>query len=160
MPDLSPHHLDLALLHPQIAPNVGNVGRLCVATGTRLHLVRPLGFALTDAKLRRAGLDYWPRLALSVHDDADAFLRATADRPIWWFDSAGMVGLFDAPFADGDVLALGSETRGLDPAILAARPDRVVRIPQVPGERCLNLSTSAGVALYAALAKVVHSPRL
>ncbi len=153
MTDLPPHKFELAILQPQIAPNVGNVGRLCVATGTPLHLVRPFGFILSDPKLKRAGLDYWPRLKLTVHDDDASFLAAMRDRRLWLFDSIGTTSLFDAPFADGDVLVLGSETRGIDPLWLARDPSIVVRIPQSPAERCLNLSTSAGIALYAALAR-------
>lgn len=152
--DLSPHRLELALICPQIAPNVGNVGRLCVATGTRLHLVRPFGFVLSDAKLRRAGLDYWPRLNHAVHDDLDSFLESTKDRRRWFFDSSGTTSLFDADFEDGDLLCLGSETRGIAPAVLEQNAGRVIRIPQTPGERCLNLATSAGIALYAALAAI------
>ncbi len=154
MQDLKPHRLELAIFQPQIAPNVGNIGRLCVASGTRLHLVRPLGFVLSDANLRRAGLDYWPRLRLTLHDDTDAFLAAMNGRSCWYFDSVGERSLFETPFADGDVLCLGSETRGVDPAILAGNPERVVRIPQLAGERCLNLSTSAGIALYHALSRL------
>ena len=153
-PTLPPHRLKLALVHPQIAPNTGNIARLCVATGTRLHLVRPLGFVLGDPKFKRAALDYGDRLSLTVHDDTPAFRTAMAGRRVWLFDSVGTTSLFDAPFADGDVLCLGSETRGLDPAWLAEDPSRVVRIPQVEGERCLNLATSAGIALYAAMARL------
>lgn len=154
MLDLPLHRLELAVFQPQIAPNVGNIGRLCVASGTPLHLVRPMGFVLSDANLKRAGLDYWPRLRLTLHDDTDAFLAAMKDRSLWFFDSVGEVSLFDAPFADGDVLCLGSETRGIDPDLLEQRRSRVVRIPQTPGERCLNLSTSAGIVLYQALARI------
>jgi tRNA (cytidine/uridine-2'-O-)-methyltransferase len=152
--NLPPHKFELALLQPQIAPNVGNVARLCVATGTRLHLVRPFGFVLGDPKFKRAALDYADRLALTVHDDTAAFRAAMAGRRLWLFDSVGTTSLFDAPFADGDVLCLGSETRGIDPAWLAEDSSRVVRIPQVEGERCLNLATSAGIALYQAMARL------
>jgi tRNA (cytidine/uridine-2'-O-)-methyltransferase len=151
VPDLTPRQFQLALFQPQIAPNVGNIGRLCVATGTPLHLVRPLGFVLSDTKLKRAGLDYWPRLQLQLHDDTASFLARVDAAKLWFFDSVGTIDLFDAPFAPGDTLCLGSETRGIDPDLLGAYPNRVVRIPQVPGERCLNLSTSAGIALYQAL---------
>lgn len=154
MLDLRPHRIELAIFQPQIAPNIGNIGRLCVASGTRLHLVRPMGFVLSDANLKRAGLDYWPRLQLALHDDTDAFLSLMKDRPLWFFDSIGERSLFASPFTDGDVLCLGSETRGIDPLLLEAKKDRVVRIPQAPGERCLNLSTSAGIVLYHALATV------
>ncbi len=152
--DLPPHAVELALVSPRIPQNVGNVARTCVATGTPLHLVHPLGFVLDDRRARRAGLDYWPRLALREHDGRSAFLAATANRRRWWFDSIGGVGLFNADFADGDLLVLGSETRGLPPALLREHAARVVRIPQAPGERCLNLATSAGIALYAALARI------
>lgn len=151
MVNLPPHSFELALLQPQVAPNVGNVARLCVATGTRLHLVRPFGFVLNDPKFKRAALDYAERLSLAVHDDTNTFREAMRGRRLWLFDSIGTTNLFDAPFADGDVLCLGSETRGIDPPWLDAARDRVVRIPQVEGERCLNLATSAGIALYAAL---------
>ena len=149
--NLTSHRLEIALLQPQIAPNVGNVARLCVATGTRLHLVRPFGFVLGDPKFKRTSLDYGDRLVLTVHDDIDTFRAAMRERRLWLFDSIGTMSLFDTPFADGDVLCLGSETRGIDPAWLDAARDCVVRIPQVEGERCLNLATSAGIALYAAL---------
>jgi tRNA (cytidine/uridine-2'-O-)-methyltransferase len=148
---LVPHRLELVLFQPQIAPNTGNIGRLCVATGAPLHLVRPLGFALDDRNLRRSGMDYWPRLRLTVHDDSSAFFRATADRSIWFFSTKGERSLWDVAFDDGDLLAFGSETHGLDAAMLAEHPGRVVRIPQTADERCLNLSTAAGVALYEAL---------
>ncbi len=149
--DLPPHGLKVALLQPQIAPNTGNIARLCVATGTPLHLVRPLGFVLTDQKLKRSAMDYWPRLKLTVHDDTDAFLAAVDAAPRWFFSTAGTVPLWHADFRDGDWLVFGSETKGIDRAILAANPARAVRIPQAAGERCLNLATAAGAALYEAL---------
>ena len=83
------HTIKVALLHPQIAANTGNVARLCVATGTELHLVRPMGFVLSDKQLRRSAMDYWPRLRRTVHDDRDEFLSRVNDQPRWFFDSAG-----------------------------------------------------------------------
>jgi tRNA (cytidine/uridine-2'-O-)-methyltransferase len=151
---LSPHRLVIALFQPQIAPNTGNIGRLCVATGTDLHLIRPLGFRLDDRNLRRSAMDYWPRLKLTVHDDDAAFFAAHADRRIWLFSTTGQRSLWDTQFEDGDTLAFGSETHGLDRALLRDRPDQVVRIPQSSGERCLNLSTAAGIAMYEALRRV------
>lgn len=154
--DLPTHRLELALVHPQIAPNTGNVARLCVATGTRLHLVRPMGFVLDDRRLRRSALDYWPRLALTVHDDLTAFRSAVSGRSLWLFDSTGDRGLWEAEFRDGDVLVFGSETSGLPAGWLseAVSRGRCVRLPQRPGERCLNLATSAGIGLYEALRRV------
>jgi tRNA (cytidine/uridine-2'-O-)-methyltransferase len=151
---LPPHRVKLALLQPQIAPNTGNIARLCVATGTALHLVRPLGFVLSDHNLRRSAMDYWRRLKLTVHDDNDAFFVRARDEPFWLFDSTGAADLWSADIHDGDWLIFGSETRGIDPALLARHADRTIHIPQVDGERCLNLSTAAGVALYEALRRL------
>ena len=151
MIDLLAHHLRLALIRPQIAPNTGNIARLCVATGTELHLVRPLGFVLSDRELRRSAMDYWPRLKLTVHDDLDAFQRALADQPRWLFSTKGERALWDADLRDGDWLIFGNETQGLPESLRERDSSRVVRIPQVPGERCLNLSTAAGIALYEAI---------
>src|SRR5687768_5216416 len=150
-PTLPPHNLKIALLQPQIAPNTGNIARLCVATGTELHLVRPMGFVLSDRELKRSAMDYWDRLTLKVHDDTEDFMLAALSGSLWFFSTSGEVGLWEAEFADGDWLVFGSETKGIDRRILEAHPDRVVRIPQAPGERCLNLSTAVGIALYEAL---------
>jgi tRNA (cytidine/uridine-2'-O-)-methyltransferase len=153
VPNLRPHRLKVALLAPQIAPNTGNIARACVATGTELHLVRPLGFVLSDKNLRRSAMDYWPRLRLSVHDDSKTFFD-TAHRDagtIWLFSSTGSRSLWQTKFTDGDWLIFGSETSGIAQAVLAEHPDRVVRIPQMPDERCLNLSAAASIALFEAL---------
>src|SRR5688572_8820481 len=109
---LPPHGLSVALIHPQIAPNTGNVARLCVATGTALHLVRPLGFVLSDRALKRSAMDYWPRLRLTVHDDTEAFLRALAGARMWLFSSKASLPLWDARFEENDCLVFGSETQG------------------------------------------------
>lgn len=149
--DLKPHRMSVALIHPQIAPNTGNIGRLCVASGTALHLVRPLGFVLSDRNLQRAGMDYWPRLQLTVHDDLPAFLGTPEASRLWLFTTSAERSVWDCPFADGDCLAFGSESAGLPRDLLARFPERCVRIPQSPGERCLNLSTAVGIGLYESL---------
>lgn len=149
--DLPAHNLKVALLRPQIAPNTGNIARLCVATGTALHLVRPMGFVLSDRQLKRSAMDYWPRLKLTVHDDAATFLQAVGTDRLWLFSTKGDRGLWQADFRDGDWLVFGSETHGIDDDLLAAHRQQVLRIPQASGERCLNLSTAAGIGLYAAL---------
>src|SRR2546423_7545700 len=95
-PDLAPHTLKLVLMQPQIAPNTGNIARLCVATGTDLHLVRPMGFILSDKQLRRSAMDYWPRLKLTVHDSTDQFMSSIASRKFWLFDSSGARSLWEA----------------------------------------------------------------
>ncbi len=152
-PLLAAHELAITLVHPQIAPNTGNIARLCVATGTPLHLVRPMGFVLSDANLRRSAMDYWPRLKLTLHDDLaawQAWLTASSRRA-WYFTSKATRSHWDADYAPGDILVLGSETAGLPAPLLKTDPDRCLRIPQAAGERCLNLSTAAGIALYEAL---------
>ena len=156
MLDLPPHRLKLALLQPQIAPNTGNVARLCVAAGAEMHLVRPMGFVLGDRELRRSAMDYWPRLRLTVHDDTDAFARAVGDDRCWLFTSRAARSMWTADFADGDWLVFGNEPRGLDAAFAEPRRDCAIRIPQSPGERCLNLATAAGIGLYAALATIAR----
>jgi tRNA (cytidine/uridine-2'-O-)-methyltransferase len=152
--DLAPHRLSVALVHPQIAPNTGNIGRLCVATGTRLHLVRPMGFVLSDHNLRRSAMDYWPRLNVTVHDDLEAFASVMAGTRLWLFTSKATRSLWDAEFSGGDCLVFGSETAGLPASFVERYPERAVRIPQVASERCLNLSTAAGIALYEALRRI------
>jgi tRNA (cytidine/uridine-2'-O-)-methyltransferase len=153
---LHPHRLKLALLQPSIAPNTGNIARACVASGTELHLVRPLGFVLSDKNLRRSAMDYWPRLRLTVHDDSDTFFNfARRDgNPFWLFSTKGVQSLWQTRFTDADWLIFGGETTGISAEILSAHPDRVIRIPQSPGERCLNLSTAAAIALFESLRQI------
>ena len=154
--NLSPHSLKVALVHPQIAPNTGNIARLCVATGTELHLVRPMGFVLGDKEIRRSAMDYWSRLRLRVHDDLSEFLRFVGDGRMWMFSTKGTRSHWDADYRDGDWLVFGSETHGLPSTLLAGDGQFVVRIPQAPDERCLNLSTAAGIGLYEAVRQITQ----
>jgi tRNA (cytidine/uridine-2'-O-)-methyltransferase len=156
---LSLHRLSIALLQPQIAPNTGNIARLCVATGTRLHLVRPMGFVLSDRNLKRSAMDYWHRLDLTVHDDDAGFFQAVPAGLCWFFTSKAGQSFWDAEYRDGDCLVFGSETQGLPASLLGANSQRCVRIPQLPGERCLNLSTAAGIGLFEALRQVWNTKR-
>ena len=156
-PTLPPHALKVALIHPQIAPNTGNIARLCVASGAELHLVRPLGFVLSDRQLRRSAMDYWPRLKLTVHDDLTSFLHHLREEPAWWFTSKSERSVWDGRFEWADWLIFGSETHGIGEELLRARDDRTLRIPQTPEERCLNLATAVGIGLYEALRQVTTS---
>ena len=151
---LPAHHFKIALLQPQIAPNTGNIARLCVATGTELHLVRPLGFVLSDRELKRSAMDYWLRLKITLHDDDEAFFRAVGNDRVWLFTSKGEKSHFDADYRDGDWLIFGSETRGIHQAIRDKYPQQQLRIPQAQNERCLNLSTATGIGLYEALRRL------
>src|SRR6059058_4027616 len=101
MLDLLPHHLRIALLQPQIAPNTGNIARLCVATGTELHLVRPMGFILSDRELKRSAMDYWPRLKLTVHDDTESFFQFLGKDRFWLFTSKSNRSHWQADYNDG-----------------------------------------------------------
>lgn len=150
MIDFPEHRLKIVLLQPRIAPNTGNIARLCVATGTALHLVRPMGFVLSDHALRRSAMDYWSRLDLTVHDDTDAWLNAVGDEPVWMFSSRARRSIWEVSPGPSDWLVFGNETRGLPASFYERFASRLIRIPQRPGERCLNLATSAGIALYGA----------
>ncbi len=154
MTNLTPHNLKVAVVHPQIAPNTGNIARLCVATGTELHLVRPMGFVLDDKEIRRSAMDYWSRLRLRVHDDLNEFLEFVSDARMWMFSTKGTRSHWNADYRDGDWLIFGSETHGLPSSLLGRDPDSVLRIPQAPDERCLTRSTAAGIGLYEALRKI------
>lgn len=151
---LGAHQYKVVLLQPQIAPNTGNIARLCVATGAELHLVRPLGFVLSDRNLKRSAMDYWPRLKLTVHDDTDSFFRAAGDGRMWFLSSKGTQSLWQTDFQDGDWLIFGNEGHGMEDRILQPNMNRAVRIPQAEGERCLNLSTACGIAMYEALRRI------
>ena len=145
------HGMAVALVCPQIAPNTGNIARLCVATGTPLHLVRPMGFVLSDKAIRRSAMDYWPRLQLTVHDDLSMFEAAMSGHRLRCFSTKSHSGLWSTEFAARDVLVFGSETSGL-PTLFQARHDTLsVRIPQAAGERCLNLASAVSVGLFEAL---------
>jgi tRNA (cytidine/uridine-2'-O-)-methyltransferase len=151
VPSAAPFHI--VLVEPQIPPNTGNVARLCAATGCALHLVEPLGFSIGDRELKRAGLDYWDAVALTVHPSLDAFLAAWPGR-LWLLSTRAKQTFADADFALGDALVFGKETAGLPAALLAARPASALRIPMRGNAvRSLNLSTSVGIVAYAALAR-------
>jgi tRNA (cytidine/uridine-2'-O-)-methyltransferase len=147
--------LHIALVEPQIPPNTGNVARLCAATGCQLHLVEPLGFRIDDRELKRAGLDYWRHLGVSLHSSLDAFLDATAHLQRWYLSTRAQRLYADAMFSRGDVLVFGKETKGLPQALIDANKDHALRIPQRSGTvRSINLSTAVGVVTYAALARL------
>lgn len=142
---------EIVLVEPEIPPNTGNVIRLCANTGCRLHLVRPLGFDLSDKQLRRAGLDYHEYASLSVHDDWPALLRALAGRRRFAFSTKAAHSHTEITFAPGDVFVFGPETRGLSAAVLADfAADARLRLPMLAGQRSLNLSNAVAVTVYEA----------
>ena len=143
--------LHIVLLHPEIAPNTGNVMRLAANTGCALHLVEPLGFRLDDAKLRRAGLDYREYAEVRVHASLDACLAALGRPRCHALSARGSTRPDAAGFTQGDALLFGSESKGLPQAVLdALPPERRLRLPMVPGSRSLNLSNAVAVTVYEA----------
>jgi tRNA (cytidine/uridine-2'-O-)-methyltransferase len=142
---------DLILYRPEIPPNTGNIIRLCANSGTRLHLVRPLGFSLEDRYLRRAGLDYHEMANVTEHDTLEACLAPLAGRRLFALSTRGETGYAGVAYAAGDVFLLGAETAGLPGEILGrVPPERRLRIPMRPGNRSLNLSNAAAIVIYEA----------
>lgn len=141
----------VVLFQPEIPPNTGNVIRLCANSGAQLHLIRPLGFDLDHAKLRRAGLDYHEFARIHTHDDFDAFVRTVRPARVFAFSTRGRRCYAEVAFAAGDAFVFGPETRGLPAALLDALPaEQQLRLPMQPGNRSLNLSNSVAVVVYEA----------
>ncbi|MFI4871414.1 MAG: tRNA (cytidine(34)-2'-O)-methyltransferase [Phycisphaerales bacterium JB061] len=138
----------VVLHEPEIPNNTGNIGRTCVATGSGLHLIEPLGFDIDEKACRRAGLDYWPRLSLRTHADFDAYASATPGARRWMLSTKGGSLVYDADLRPGDHLVFGKESRGLPGEILERAGDRLLRLPMMPGERSLNLSSTVCTVLY------------
>ncbi len=153
----------VVLVEPEIPNNTGNIGRTCVTTGSRLHLVHPLAFDIDEKACRRAGLDYWARLDLVEHQNADAYLEAhpPSDQPparSWFLTSHATRSIFDAPIGVGDHLVFGRETKGLSGEVLDRVPaSQRISVPMVPGERSLNLSTCVAVCVYSAIRNMYGS---
>jgi tRNA (cytidine/uridine-2'-O-)-methyltransferase len=143
----------IVLIEPEIPPNTGNIARTCAATGTKLHLVEPLGFEISDRTLKRAGLDYWPLVDLKIHKSLDAFMREYAESPMYFVTTKGLRRHTETVYEAGAMFLFGKETAGLDAALLQRNADRTIRIPMLPDERLrsLNLANSAAVVLYEAL---------
>ena len=142
--------VELVLYTPEIPPNTGSVARLCAATTTRLNLIEPLGFSLDDRYLKRAGLDYWPHVQLSVWSDLPTYLREAQPARLVAASARTGRAYHRFAFAPGDAILLGPESKGLPPDILDAHPDHV-RIPIWGQVRSLNLANAAGILLYEAL---------
>jgi tRNA (cytidine/uridine-2'-O-)-methyltransferase len=143
----------VVLIEPEIPPNTGNIGRLCLATGARLHLVGPLGFSLEDKALRRAGLDYWQQVDVRRWEDFAELQRAAGPAARFWFlTTKSRRPYWSARFADGDYLVFGRETKGLPEPLLAAHAERLLTIPMAgDSTRSLNLATAVGIVLYEAV---------
>ena len=143
--------INICLIEPEIPQNTGNVARTCAVTGAALHLVRPLGFGIDDAKMRRAGLDYWDKLDITFYDGIDEFLSATQGEKRFFFTKKGPVWYTDADCSGRVFLIFGKESVGLPEDLIASKRDETARIPMIGDSRCLNLSNSVAVAVYEAL---------
>ena len=146
--------LSVVLIEPRIPPNMGNVARLCAATGTALHVVGQMGFSLSDDELKRAGLDYWDLVDLWIHPFWRVFRDAVSRDRCLYFSAHGERSYIEAPFAENSVLVFGNETDGMPQRIRDKHPDRLFRIPMQSGIRNLNLATAVGVVLYESVRQV------
>jgi tRNA (cytidine/uridine-2'-O-)-methyltransferase len=141
----------LILYEPEIPPNTGNIIRLCANTGTRLHLIEPLGFELDEPRLKRAGLDYREFADVEVHENLDACLNAISPRKVYALSTRGITNYSTPEFAEGDAFLFGPETRGLPAEILDSLPaEQRLRVPMMKNIRSLNLSNAAAVVVYEA----------
>lgn len=140
----------IVLVEPEIPQNAGNIARTCAATGCVLHLVKPLGFELSDKYLKRAGLDYWKLADVRVHEDLGAALRALGGARMHLFTTKARKVYSEASYFEGDALIFGKETRGLEEEFLVAHAESCVRIPMIGESRSLNLSNAVAVAVYEA----------
>jgi len=158
--------LNIVMVEPQIPQNTGNIARTCAATGARLHLVGPMGFGINDAKLKRAGLDYWHLLDITFYDDLGAFWSSviggddrdgqpaanaapdTSAYNFYYFTTKARRVYTDPVYEDGAYIFFGSETKGLDEELLYKNPEQCVRLPMLAGARSLNLSNAVAVGVY------------
>jgi len=151
--------LHLILFNPEIPQNTGNIGRLCAFTNCRLHLIRPLGFTITDRHLKRSGMDYWHELDVHYHDNWDAFVQSSVAPPedrIWLFTTKATQIYWDAGFHRGDGLLFGNEGHGAPEWLHQRIEQKRITLPRFSDQplRSLNLSTSAGIATYEALRQI------
>lgn len=144
--------LNIVMVEPEIPQNAGNVARTCAVTGAKLHLVRPLGFEVSDKHLKRAGLDYWQYLDISYYDSIEEVMdKFYNGKNFWFFSTKAKHVHSDVSYSDGDFLVFGKETKGLPETLLEKYYDRCVRLPMREQTRSLNLSNSVCVGVYEAL---------
>ncbi|MDQ0060828.1 tRNA (uridine(34)/cytosine(34)/5-carboxymethylaminomethyluridine(34)-2'-O)-methyltransferase TrmL [Paenibacillus harenae] len=144
-----PFHI--VLVEPEIPANTGNISRTCAATGTHLHLVRPLGFDTDDRTLKRAGLDYWHSVHIEYHDSFDEVLELYPEGRFFYASTRATKPYSDFEYRDGDFFVFGKETKGLPQELIEANLDTCIRMPMTDKVRSLNLSNSAAIVVYEAL---------
>lgn len=143
--------INIVLYSPEIPQNTGNISRTAVVTGSALHIIRPIGFEISDRTLKRAGLDYWKDLEVTYYDDYEDFVRRHPDIEVYYFSSKAGLTHTDVTYGDEVYLMFGPETRGLPEDLVSENLSHALRIPMVPNQRCLNLSNAVAVAVYEVL---------
>ena len=145
--------LNIVLVEPQIPQNTGNIARTCAATGAKLHLVEPMGFRVDDAKLKRAGLDYWHLLDITYYENLDDFFQKNKDGNFFYFSTKATKIYSEIDYPDNSYLVFGKETAGLPEELLYENPENCVRLPMINNSaaRSLNLSNSVAVGAYEVL---------
>ncbi|MDE6834038.1 MAG: tRNA (uridine(34)/cytosine(34)/5-carboxymethylaminomethyluridine(34)-2'-O)-methyltransferase TrmL [Ruminococcus sp.] len=145
------HNLNIVLVEPQIPQNTGNISRTCAVTGARLHLIKPLGFEVSDKHLKRAGLDYWDKLEITYYENLNDFFEKNKSGNFFYFTTKGRHVHSDVEYPDNAYLIFGREDAGLPEDLLYKNPDTCVRIPMRNNLRSLNLSNSVAIAVYEVL---------
>jgi len=144
----------IALYQPEIPLNTGNIGRLCLGANAELHLIKPMRFFIDDQHIKRAGLDYWHKVDLTLHDDWQAFLSTITNSNIYLCSTKATTPYHQCTFCPGDTFVFGPESRGLPPEILSHYPDKMIKIPMSPDIRSINLANSVAIVLYEALRQI------
>ncbi len=143
--------MNIVLHQPEIPANTGNIGRTCVATGTKLHLIEPLGFRIDEKQIKRAGMDYWDKLDYTRYINYEDFLEKNPGAKIWYATTKAEKKYTDVSFSENDFIMFGKESAGIPEEILVENRENCIRIPMLPDIRSLNLSNSAAIVLYEAL---------
>lgn len=146
---MTPIHI--VLFCPEIPQNTGNIARTCAVTGASLHIIRPIGFEISDRTLKRAGLDYWDKLSVTYYDSLEDFEAQHAGAAVYYFSSKAQRNVYDVTYPSEVYLMFGKETAGLPEELLRRHTDTAVRLPMLPDRRCLNLSNAVAVATYEVL---------
>jgi tRNA (cytidine/uridine-2'-O-)-methyltransferase len=147
---------NVVLVEPEIPPNTGNIGRLCLATGSTLHLVEPLGFSIDDRELKRAGLDYWKEVDVRLWNSFAELQARASEQRFFFLTTKSDRAYYNVNFRAGDFLVFGRETKGLPESLLAAHRDELLTIP-MRGTRSLNLATAVGIVLFEAVRQQARS---
>ena len=143
--------MNIVLHEPEIPQNTGNIARTCAATGSHLHIIKPMGFEINDKQLKRAGLDYWHMLSITYYENLEDFFSKNPDANCYFCTTKAPNTYSEAKFKDGDFLFFGKETKGLPESLLSDNLNKCIRIPMVTDARSLNLSNSVAIVVYEAL---------